>query len=110
MAGGRNAGREARGVVVCCEDGGRSGSFLCLKLNGDPEVPAYARVQPDKKAAVVVAINMSAEAKTVALRLEGLGIESRGVSAHASDESLRGARTLESVDLPHFASWVGEVK
>jgi hypothetical protein len=71
----------------------------------------YIRQTQDGSATVVVAINMSARAKTLALDSERMGIRSTPVRRIAStDASLQLGTNSESVILPSFSSWVGEVR
>jgi hypothetical protein len=54
---------------------------------------------------------MSANAKTVTLRLKDSGIDSIAVrTLAASEPALQSIRSLESLTLPPFASWVGVVE
>jgi alpha-glucosidase len=77
----------------------------------DPDVLAYLRQTQDRSSTVVVAINMSARAKTVALNSKELGISSTRVrTLAATDTSPQSVTNLKSVTLPPFSSWVGEVR
>jgi len=86
------------------------GSMLMID-SGNPDVLSFVRRAPGQKSVVVVAINMSASTKTVTLNLKNSRNE--GVAARTlatSEPSLRSVRTVESLTLPPFASWVGVVK
>ncbi len=77
----------------------------------DADVLAYVRTAPAGAAPVVVAMNMSAQAKTVSLDVSAAGV--KGTVVHtlaASDPSLRNVRTLQTVTLPPFAAWVASVE
>jgi alpha-glucosidase len=77
----------------------------------DPDVLAFVRLGASKATAVVIAINMSARQKTVALDLGKSRIA--GASAKtlaASDAAIPADTKLDSVTLPPFASWVGAVR
>jgi alpha-glucosidase len=79
--------------------------------SNDPDVLSFIRQAPGKSPAIVVAINMSANAKTVTLRLKDSGIDSIAVrTLAASEPALQSIRSLESLTLPPFASWVGVVE
>lgn len=86
------------------------GSMAMLD-SSDPDVLSFVRLPQGKGSAVIVAINMSAYAKTVTLRLKGSGIHSAVVrTLVASDPALQSIRSLESLTLPPFASWVGAIR
>jgi alpha-glucosidase len=88
----------------------REGSMVMIDRD-DPDVLAYVRTTQDKSCIAVIAINMSARTKTVGLGLGKLGIKNTVVRTLAgSDASLRSVTKPESVTLPPFGSWVGEVK
>ncbi len=76
----------------------------------DADVLAYVRTAPAGVAPVVVAMNMSAQAKTVSLDVSSAGVKGNAVhTLAASDPSLRNVRTLQTVTLPPFAAWVASV-
>jgi alpha-glucosidase len=88
----------------------RDGSMVMIDSN-DPDVLSFARVAPGKTSAVVVAINMSASTKTVTLSLTNTGVHSTTIKTLAASEpSLQSAQSIDSLTLPPYASWVGEVK
>ena len=66
---------------------------------------AYLRTLPKGSAPVVVAINMSATAKTVSLDLTAQNVTGKTVrTLAASDASLKSATSLQNVTLPPFSS------
>jgi alpha-glucosidase len=88
----------------------RSGSMVMIDSN-DPNVLAFVRRSPGKGSAVVVAINMSANARAVTLRLKDLGIDSITVrTLAASETTLHAIQSLGPLTLPPFAAWVGVVQ
>ena len=88
----------------------RYGGMILLDRD-EPDVLTFVRVAPQKTSAVVVAINMSAHTKTVALGLKDMGIgRSAATTLAASDSSLESVSSLESITLPPFASWIGEIR
>jgi alpha-glucosidase len=82
----------------------------------DPNVLAYVRAIPKEQAgagepAAVVAINFTAEARTVTLDAKVHGVTGTQVKTLLTDApSLQGTTSLEQVTLPPFAVWIGEVK
>jgi alpha-glucosidase len=73
--------------------------------SGDADVLAYRRTPPEAGAAVFVAMNMSGVAKTVSIPAG-----SQDAAVHtlaASDRALQAVRSLHSVTLPPYSSWVG---
>ena len=88
----------------------RDGSMTMINRD-DPEVLAFVRRVGEKGPAVVVAINMSANAKTIALDVKDVGIGGTAVrTLAANDPSPESIRSLEAVTLQPFASWVGEIR
>ena len=88
----------------------RDGSMHMINRD-DPDVLLFIRMASGKSPAVVVAINMSAHAKTVALGLKESGVSGTTVmTLAASDMSLESVKSIESVRLPPFAAWIGEVR
>lgn len=86
------------------------GSMVMIDSN-NPDVLSFVRLAPGKGSAVVVAINMSAHARTVTLRLKDAGIGGTTVrTVAASEPALQSIGSLESLTLPPFASWVGVVQ
>jgi len=86
----------------------REGSMEMID-KGDPDVFAYVRFAGNSHD-VVVAINMSPQAKTVALDLGELDRGATIKTLASSDGSMQPVTSLQSVTLPPFASWVGEVR
>ncbi len=83
---------------------------LVMVDTANASVLSYVRTAPVGGKAVVVALNMTAEAQTIALDLSSAGISQKAVrTLLTEDESLRGVTTT-SMTLPAFASWVGEVQ
>ncbi|HEY4009490.1 MAG TPA: alpha-glucosidase [Acidobacteriaceae bacterium] len=86
------------------------GGFVMLDA-GSPDVLAYLRTAPAGSAPVVVAINMSAQPKTVSLDLSAQGVKGSSLKTlAATDDSLKTVTSLQSVTLPPFSSWVVEVQ
>jgi alpha-glucosidase len=86
------------------------GGFAMLDA-GDADVLAYVRTAPEGAAPVVVAINMSAQAKTVSLDVSAFGGTGKTAKTLAASEaSLRGVTSTENVMLPPYSAWVGEVR
>ena len=76
----------------------------------NPDVFSFVRTAPHGGPSVVVAINMSAKAKTITLDLSGTGVA--GSTVHmlaATDASLQSVHSLQAVTLPPFAVWVASV-
>jgi alpha-glucosidase len=74
------------------------------------DVLSYVR-STGSGAAVVVAMNCTAEAKTISLDVSGAGVAGTKVKTLATDAaSLKSTSTLTSVTLPPFASWVASVE
>jgi alpha-glucosidase len=75
------------------------------------DVLSYVRTAPEGIPAVVVAMNMSAEAKKVMLDLKRAGVTLKSVrTLAASDATLRNQTSLVSVVLPPFSSWVASLQ
>ena len=86
------------------------GGFVMLDAD-DPNVLAYVRTAPKGSAPVVVAMNMSGQAKTVSLNVSAAGVAGKTVrTLAASDAALKTATSLQNVTLPPFSSWVAEVR
>lgn len=86
------------------------GGFAMLDA-GDTNVLAYLRTPPQGAAPVVVAINMSAQPKTVSLNLSAEGISAKAAKTlAASDASLTGATSLQNLTLPPYSTWIAEVR
>jgi len=74
----------------------------------NPSVLSYVREGVGGEAAVVVAMNFTAEPQTVSLDVKGAG---GTVSTLLTDApALRKTTSLQKITLPPFASWVGTVK
>jgi alpha-glucosidase len=77
----------------------------------DANVLSWVRATANGKSAVVVAVNMSAEPRTVPLDLKEAGVEGMAVrTLAASDASLESMKSVDSLTLPPFAAWVGKVR
>ena len=86
------------------------GGFVMLDA-GDADVLAYVRTAPAGAAPVVVAINMSGEAKTVSLDVGAAGMSGKTVKTLAASEAaLKGVTSVEKVVLPAYSAWVAEVR
>jgi alpha-glucosidase len=85
------------------------GAFAMLDA-GDANVLAYVRTPPKGSNPVVMAINMSAQAKTVSLDVSKFAAGKRVKTLAASEASLRGVTSVESVTLPAYSAWVAEVE
>jgi alpha-glucosidase len=74
------------------------------------DVLSYVR-STDKGPAVVVAMNFTAEPKTISLDLSGTGVTGSTVRTLATDDvSLKSVNSLKNVTLPAFASWIASVE
>jgi alpha-glucosidase len=86
------------------------GGFAMLDA-GDADVLAYVRTPPKGSNPVVVAINMSAQPKTVSLDVSKFGATGKTAKTlAASESSLRGVRSVEKVMLPPYSAWLAEVE
>ncbi|MCL2661671.1 MAG: DUF3459 domain-containing protein, partial [Acidobacteriaceae bacterium] len=86
----------------------RDGEMVMIHKN-DPHVLSFVRRTKDGHA-VVVAVNMSNEARTITLDLKEAGIEKGMVKTIAASDSLPESVSLSSsITLPLFASWIGSV-
>jgi alpha-glucosidase len=93
-----------RREMAALRDGG-----LVMVDKANPSVLSYVRMAPAGHA-VVVALNMTGEAQTIALDLSPAGISQKAVRTLLTNEaSLQGVSST-SMTLPPFASWVGEVQ
>ena len=87
----------------------RDGSMMMLNQE-DRYVLSFVRRSLPGRAAVIVAVNMSAQPQTVVLDLRGAGLEGRTWhTLLASDPSLQSATSPASITLPPYASWVAAV-
>ncbi len=85
------------------------GGFAMLDA-GDKDVLAYVRTAPKGSKPVVVAINMSGQAKTVSLDVSKFAEGKTVKTLAASEASLRGVTSTENVMLPGYSAWVAEVR
>jgi alpha-glucosidase len=86
------------------------GGFVMLDA-GDADVLAYVRTGVNGGAPVVVALNMSGQAKTVSLDVSAAGVTGRTAKTiAASEDSLKGVTSLQKVMLPAYSAWVAEVR
>ena len=86
-----------------------SGNMTMLDTS-NPDVLSYVR-SAGSGPAVVVAMNFTAEPKTIALNLTGSGVTGTTVKTLAADDpSLQSTSTLTNVTLPPYASWVASIK
>ena len=77
---------------------------------GNPDVLSWVR-STGSGPAVVVAMNFTAEPKTISLDLSSAGISATAVKTLAADDaSLNSTTTLKNVTLPPFASWIASVR
>jgi alpha-glucosidase len=87
----------------------RDGSMVMVDTT-NASVLSYVRTAPAGGHAVVVALNMTGQAQTIALDLSPAGISQKAVrTLLTEDASLQGVSST-SMTLPPFASWVGEVR
>jgi alpha-glucosidase len=97
---------ELRRSNPALHDGG-----IVMLDKGDPSVLMYVRTAPKGSQPVVVAMNMSAQPRTVSVDLHGFGITGTTAKTLASsDASLMSATKLNSVTLPPFSSWIAAVQ
>jgi len=76
----------------------------------NPDVLSYVR-STGAGPAVVVAMNFTAEPKTISLNLAGSGVSGSTVKTLAADDaSLKSVHSLQSITLPPFASWIASVQ
>lgn len=86
------------------------GGFAMLETSS-PDVLSYVRTPPKGNKPVLVAINMSAQPQTVSLDVAAFGGTGKTVKTLAASEgSLRGVTSTESVMLPAYSAWVAEVE
>jgi alpha-glucosidase len=75
------------------------------------KVLSYVRTAPEGAKAVVVVLNMSGEAQTVALDLAGAGLKGTRARTVLSDGGAGGSVVeLKRVEVPAFGAWVGMVE
>ena len=76
----------------------------------NPDVLSYVR-STGSGPAVVVAMNCTAEPKTITLDLSSSGVSGATVKTLAADDdSLKSISTLHNITLPPYASWVASVQ
>ncbi len=77
---------------------------------GNGNVIAYLRTAPTGAKPVVVALNLSAQAQVIHLDLRAQGIKRASVKTLlANDASVKPA-SLNTITLPPYGSWIGEVR
>jgi alpha-glucosidase len=77
----------------------------------NPSVLSYIRTTGPGEPAVVVALNFTAEPKTISLDLSGTGVAGKQVRTLLTDQpSLQSTTTLENITLPPFATWIASVQ
>jgi len=88
----------------------RDGAQTMLDTS-NPDVLSYTRWVKGGGKAVVVAMNFSAQAKTISLDLSAAGVTGSKVNTLAADDpSLKSVQSLKNITLPPFASWVASVE
>jgi alpha-glucosidase len=88
----------------------RDGDYVAVNRD-DQSVLAYLRKRPDGKDSVLVALNMSAEPRTVSFKLAGFGVPAK--SAHvllAAPQPTNSELSLDKVNLEPFAVLIASVK
>ena len=86
------------------------GGFVLLNQD-DPNVLTYLRTAEKSGEPVVVAMNFTAEPRTVKIDLTGSGVEKMNArTLLSSDPSLSGTKSLQSVTLAPYASWVAALQ
>ena len=87
-----------------------SGGIVMLNRE-DSHVLSYLRRVQDGSKAIMVAMNMDSEARTVSFNLEAEGIHGAQVKTlAASDAELLGVKSLGSVRMPPFSAWIATVE
>jgi alpha-glucosidase len=77
----------------------------------DPNVLSYVRTTGAGHPAVVVAMNFTAEPRTISLDLKGTEATGKQIRTLVTDApSLEGTTSLEKITLPPFASWIAAVE
>ncbi len=88
----------------------REGALTMVDAS-DPNVLSYVRTTGAGQPAVVVAMNFTAEPRTISLDLKGTEATGKTVRTLLTDApSLAGSSSLENITLPPFASWIAEVE
>jgi alpha-glucosidase len=84
---------------------------LAMLDASNPSVLSYVRTTGAGQPAVVVAMNFTAEPRTISLDLKGTDATGKRVKTLLTDApSLEGTTSLEQITLPPFASWVAAVE
>lgn len=87
----------------------RDGEMIMIDRD-DPNVLSFVRTAKGKSS-VIVAVNMSAQARTVTFDLKEAGMEASTVyTLPSSEPSLLSVSSLVSVTLPPFASWIASLQ
>ncbi|HWZ52239.1 MAG TPA: alpha-glucosidase [Granulicella sp.] len=77
----------------------------------NPSVLSYIRTTGPGQPAVVVALNFTAEPKTISLDLGGTGVAGKQVKTLLTDApSLASTTSLQNITLPPFACWIASVQ
>jgi alpha-glucosidase len=88
----------------------RDGGLTMLDAN-NPDVLSYLRSTGKGEPAVVVALNFTAEPRTISLDLSSTSAAGKTVKTLITDNpSLMSTTTLTNITLPPFTTWVAEVK
>jgi alpha-glucosidase len=83
---------------------------LTMIDTANPDVLAYVR-STGSGPGVVVAMNFTAQPKTVSLDLSAAGISGSNVTTLATDDpSLKSIHALSNIVLPPYASWIASVR
>jgi alpha-glucosidase len=85
----------------------RDGSYEAVNEN-DPNVFTFLRRSGDET--VLVTLNMSGKARTVAFHLAGKGVKGTNLTPLYSSPARSGAVRLDHVELAPFATMVGRVE
>ncbi len=76
----------------------------------DPNVLSYIRKNPGSGPSVLVAMNFTAQPRTVSYNLQAQGIQGTHATALIEDGGVAGEIDLTHVILPPFAVFIGEVR
>ena len=87
----------------------RDGKYVAVNRD-DPNVLAYLRKGPNGANSVLVALNMSSEARTITFKLGGFGVEGNSLYTLAASPKQADHLKLEKVELEPFGVIVAEVK
>ena len=84
---------------------------LTMLNPSDTSVLSWLRSTGPGEPAVVVAMNFTAEPKTIALDLASTGVSGKSVKTLLTDSpSLNSASTLTNLTLPPFTTWIAQVQ